>query len=481
MSAESHSPQLATTGAAITETLVSRRPVRTNRWSSFRVIPRIETYASVVAFAQTIPGKLLLLAAFGSALSFYMRRGAVLFILFLALTAFLPNYRRSVIAALTAGFTLYASGDLRIAGWIAFTLLLGAFLFWCARKWPRSAFGRRPVFFLLTAFSGLICLAGLIPRNTWISLQLWQFVAFLSTYLWFIGYALLDRNADKARDLPFEIGTFRPFWGSTTTPFPKGAAYLRRIEARNAEQLAITQLKGLKLLLWAIVLSMLAKFWNQFWHVRLGVPTLATAIALSVSRAPAPQITCWISVLSAFFESVFAIAIMGHRIIAICRMAGFNALRNTYRPLSSVTVQEYFNRFYFYFKELLVDFFFYPTFLRYFRKYRRLRMVAATFAAATFGNAFYHFTRDWGLIYHSGLRAAFINFQVFLFYCLVLGAALSLSQLQTRLPRSGFKRIVSVCWVIVFYSLLNIFGSTERVYPLAEHFRFLGHLFYLSF
>ena len=91
MSAESHSPQLATTGAAITETLVSRRPVSTNRWSSFRVIPRIETYASVVAFAQTIPGKLLLLVAFGSALSFYMQRGAVLFILFLSLTAFLTN------------------------------------------------------------------------------------------------------------------------------------------------------------------------------------------------------------------------------------------------------------------------------------------------------------------------------------------------------------------------------------------------------
>ena len=93
---------------------------------------------------------------------------------------------------------------------------------------------------------------------------------------------------------------------------------------------------------------------------------------------------------------------MGARFIAGCRMAGFNALRNSYRPLSSRTIAEFFNRFYYYFKELLVDFFFYPAFLRYWKGHKRLRMIFATFAAVFFGNSFYHLTRDWQFIRDDG-------------------------------------------------------------------------------
>ena len=42
----------------------------------------------------------------------------------------------------------------------------------------------------------------------------------------------------------------------------------------------------------------------------------------------------------------------------------------------------------------MVDMFFYPTYLRYFKKHPRLRMVAATMAAACAGNAIFHFLRD---------------------------------------------------------------------------------------
>jgi hypothetical protein len=181
------------------------------------------------------------------------------------------------------------------------------------------------------------------------------------------------------------LTAFRPIWGSTATPFPKGAAYLRRIEAKNPEQLAVYQLKGLKLLAWAIVLALLQGLWFKFFHVYLRIPTSDQALAMSVHRTPVAWHLCWESLILAFFELILSFSIMGHRIFACCRLAGFNALRYTYRPLSSTTVMEFFNRFYYYFKELLVDLFFYPAFLRYWKKHKRLRMAFATAAAAFFG------------------------------------------------------------------------------------------------
>ncbi len=91
---------------------------------------------------------------------------------------------------------------------------------------------------------------------------------------------------------------------------------------------------------------------------------------------------------------MLTLSIWGHIIIATCRMAGFKALRNTWSPLQSKTIAEFWNRYYYYFKELLVEFFFYPTFLRFFKTKPRLRMFMATMAAAGLGNMLYHFFRD---------------------------------------------------------------------------------------
>jgi hypothetical protein len=244
------------------------------------------------------------------------------------------------------------------------------------------------------------------------------------------------------------------------------------------------QLKGLKLLAWAILLSLFAGLWDRFFHGYLRIPTSAQALAMSVHRTPVAWALRWESLILAFFELILSMSILGHRIIATCRMAGFNALRNTYRPLSSTTIAEFFNRFYYYFKELLVDFFFYPAFLRYWKGHRRLRMTFATFAAAFFGNAFFHFTRDWQIIRDAGLRGAMANFQALLFYMLALATALSISQLRKRRPRPvGFfrGRLLPAFGVGLFYCLLSVFETQERMYPLVEHLRYLASLFFIRF
>ncbi|HXY07161.1 MAG TPA: hypothetical protein VEI52_04830 [Terriglobales bacterium] len=453
-----------------------------SRLAGLRLIPPLETYPRVVAFTQTPAGKLAIVGAFGLGYGCFLPQPSawLLITLTLGLITFLPKLRWKLVALGTLVTTAVQPGG----QYLFLAVIFGLLLFWCARRWPHSAFGRRPVATLLTGFTLLILVSSTIARNSSWFAPAWITVGVLASYIWFIGYALMDRTASLGSDVPLEIGSLQPFWGSTTTPFPKGAAYLRRIEARDAEQFAVTQLKGLKLLAWALLLMVFERLWILGFHTYLHIPSASEALAMSVRRTPYPWYVCWESQVLAFFEFLLVLSIFGHKFIAGCRMAGFNALRNTYRPLSSVTILEFFNRFYFYFKELLVEFFFYPTFFRYFKRHRRLRVVAATFAAATFGNMFFHFTRDYWMIPRLGLVNACINFQVFAFYCVVLGAALSISQLRRRnAARSGFLcgRLLPATGVLLFYCLLDVFGSTQRNYPLTEHFRFLGHLFGINF
>jgi len=460
---------------------------RAKRLAEFRLIPRIESFPRAVSFAQTPIGKVVLLAAFGFGMRYFLPDlpSVLTLMLPIALITFMPEYRRFVLAISLIGIVVMQTvSDLLLLGLTLTAIVLGIFLYWCAMRWPESRFGKRPVLFLLTGFTALILLARIATPRTWPHLIVWGLVGAVASYLWFIAYALTDRNSNPARELTLELTAFRPLWGSTNTPFPKGAAYLRRVEAKTPEQLAIFQLKGLKLLAWAILLAVLQGLWYRFFHEYLRIPMPDQALTMSVRGTPVAWHLRWACQLLAYFELIFTFSIFGHRVIAVCRMAGFNALRNTYRPLSSTTIMEFFNRFYYYFKELLVDFFFYPAFLRYWKRHKRMRMIFATFAAAFFGNSFYHLTRDWQIVRDNGPWKAITSYQVLFFYNAFLAAGLCVSQLRKRDSKpAGFVRgrLLPAVGVGFFYCILNVFDSDERMYPLVEHLKYLASLFFIHF
>ncbi len=458
-----------------------------SRLAEFRLIPRLETYPRVVSFAQTAPGKVILLAAFALGMRYFLPNlfSALSLTLMLGLMTFMPENRRIVLAVAPICFLVLPTFQSPLLLGLSLAVIaLGILLYWCAMRWPRSRFGQRPVLFFLSGFTALILLACAVRPSSFLDSILWGLVGAMASYLWFICYALADRGSKPARDLTLELAAFRPLWGSTNTPFPKGAAYLRRIEAHTPEQLAIVQLKGLKLLAWAILLAVFQGLWYWFFHNYLRIPMPDDALAMSVRGTPAAWHLRWESQILAYFEIILTYSIMGHRLIACCRMAGFNALRNTYRPLSATTLIEFFNRFYYYFKELLVDFFYYPAFFRYWKRRRRLRTIFATFAAVFFGNSFYHLTRDWHFIQHDGPWKAIVNYQVLMFYNAALATALCVSQLRKRAPRPGgfFRgRLLPAFGVGLFYCLLGVFGFESRLYPLVDHLRYLAGLFCINF
>jgi hypothetical protein len=462
-------------------------PLRTTRALPFRLIPRIETYPKLVWFVQTIPGKIVLLAAFGGIYAFMRNAASLPLVCCLALITWLPYKRHQLVSVSTIVFSVlvpwtHFARPVYQVSLIAAALALAATFIWGATIRPRSWYSREPATTLLAGFAVWIVVISVIPWRVFHLPQVWDFTIIFGSYIWFLAYVLVDRQAVPLSKFGLEIGSLRPFWGAVYTPMPNGCAYLNHIEAKNAEQLAITQLKGLKLLAWSAMISLFAQNFANFFHDYLRIPKFTIALALSANHTPLPWFLCWACLILYFLEKLMAGAILSHRIVACCRMAGFDALRNMYRPLSSVTIAEFFNRYYFYYKELLVTFFFFPVFLRQSSRFPRLRLAVAVFAAACFGNAFFHFTRDLAYIYNFGLWTSIKSFQVFFFYCVVLAAAITFSRLRKRKPLPpGFFRgtlcpAFSVCF---FYCLLSLFAMTDRKYPLVEHFRFLGHLFFI--
>ena len=140
----------------------------------------------------------------------------------------------------------------------------------------------------------------------------------------------------------------------------------------------------------------------------------------------------WAAVLAQFMDGLLGMSISGNLVVAC--VSGLQCPAKAYRPLSSPTIAEFWNRFYFYFKELLVEFFFFPTYIRYFKQHRRLRLAAATFAAATLGNLIYHFCRDIQYVFDLACGERLRDSTVYAFYAVVLGAAIAISQLRGKRP-----------------------------------------------
>ncbi len=455
--------------------------------------------ARVAAFAQTLPGKALL-----TLLCLTAARVAGMHLLFVAIAltfAWLPRYRNLLILA-GAGAAMVRMPKFNGEAIAAILTQHGfepalageagaaALLVWLVCAWALLTLvranksllpARRPVPSLCGAVV-LLCGAASLPMlPPAVRAALWIFVCVFAAYFWFLAYALVDQRSRTPAPMAYQAGILHPFWGGVSTPFGKGAAFLRKHQAKDADELAVTQLKGLKLLLWALLLTAAYRGLVWLFEGRLGIPAPESAYAAFVRGAPLPLWTSWASLSWATFGGTLALAIWGHEIIAVARMAGYRLPRNTWRPLESRTLAEFWNRYYYYFKELLVEFFFFPTFLRTFRKHPRLRVFFATFMAAGVGNALYHFIRDIRHVALFGLEQTAANFASYLFYCFVLAAGIGISQARTnagrRLPQTLAGSLWSMLCVWSFFICLQVFGDETRSLSLGERFAYFASLF----
>ena len=312
-------------------------------------------------------------------------------------------------------------------------------LYW-VRRAPQSLPARRPLVTLLLLETLACLVANLdfmqgLPRA-----GLWSAIFVFTPYLWFLPYAIVDQRAKTPGPMTFQMAILRPFWSPSYLSFNKGAAFLNKHLAKTPNDLAVTQLKAIKLLLWANVLYAMRRALGFVFGEQLNIPPVGDAIDALITGHPYPAWVGWTATIVSTARLSLQIALWAHLFVGIARLAGYRLPRGSWRPLESRTLMDYFNRFHYYFKEFLVDFFFVPTFFKVFRGHPRLRMFFATFMAAGVGNALWHFFRDIDLIATQGMAAALASYTSYAFYCLILATGVGLSQVRANLgkrPPSG--------------------------------------------
>lgn len=442
------------------------------------------------ALLGTAVGRLLLVAAFTGLLAVAGQTAWQAVGLTLALLSVFPSARRPlvIVAALVAvavapPLDLVVLDELaaaRGAGeWLGLwpVLVLATLAFGCGypelvRRRPKSLVGRNPVLALVLLLTALLVAAAHAPLEGSVWLAVSGLAMTFGSYMWFFAYAAAESKFSGNPAAPLQVGYWRPFWGFSNVPIGKGAAYLERVEARDAEALARSQVAGLKLMAWAVVLVFAMEAFGRslyaphgphdgllWWLPAEGLPRLGLVLERQAAGDPFPLATRWASLLGEFVLSVLHMATWSHPIIATARMAGYRAAPNMDRPLLSTSVADFYNRFYFYFKEMLATFFFYPTYLTFFRRRPKLRLFAATVAAAGFGNFLFHFYRDSADILRLGYLDALVAYRAYALYALLLGVGIAVSQqrLQARRRREpkGVRRVAAIAGVLAFYCLLG--------------------------
>jgi hypothetical protein len=295
--------------------------------------------------------------------------------------------------------------------------------------------------------------------------------------IWRIGYMLMSGQRGKAQRTRFRDHLFYlwPLWGGSNAPAGKGWDYLSQCEAKTPESYARSMLSGLRLMFVVLVLELVKIFLAGILYAprrnvvtrllggrRLDVPRLKDIVT---GRATASIFTTWVSLYLELIWDVLGLAARGHKWVAALRALGFNVFRNTYKPLLAESLVDFWNRYYYYFKELLVEFFFYPTYLRYFRTWPKLRMFAAVFAAAFVGNMYYHFIQGVEHLAAGQVLLLWQNLSPRMLYCfpLALGIYFSMQRQQTKRGRpqradSGMAclgQLRRIAGVWTFFSLIN--------------------------
>lgn len=368
----------------------------------------------------------------------------------------------------------------QVAGVASFLLL--AFLFLKAMKWQQTKFiAKRPIASLIIIWASILIAAYFWPDQTMLDAYFWAFAAVMISSIWLLAYAAVDEKSKDTTPTIARVGLMRPFWGGGSTPIGKSYGYLNKFDAKDDAELAVSRLKAIKLVVWALILKGVMLVSESVVRDMYGVPILQDAIIAHANGNSFATNIIWASVIYNYFIDLIYIAVWGHFIVAIIRMLGYRIPRNTRNPMAARTLADFWNRYYFYFKELLVDFFFYPAFVRYFKKTPKLRIAFATFCAAGLGNFFYHFSRDSFQFVDHSIVETLLMFQSAAFYSLLLAIGLIMSQLNPYKvkPSDGFIRyeILTRLNVFVFFCFVRIFDDTSGEGTIVERTTFMVDLF----
>lgn len=276
-------------------------------------------------------------------------------------------------------------------------------------------------------------------------------------------------QGNRERGAP-QLYEFRPFW-STDAWFPIFYSGF----AKTDLELTHLLLKGIRLLLWAILLIQVKSIflWIRY---ELSVPILTDAL-LMIGRGEqiGPQ-KAWVIVIANFFQFILYISIGGHVVVSLGRACGYQIHRHVYRPFESRSIADFFQRFGFHYSALLRYLFFYPVFLKLSRWSLGLRLFVAVFLSTGVANFFLCFLRDGSYIVKLGFLDAIQNYLPYAVFCLLFSVASLINLYEKNNQQHSLMKGLSRVGIFLYYAVLFIFHDTH-VGNISNNWMFLKILF----
>jgi hypothetical protein len=322
------------------------------------------------------------------------------------------------------------------------------------------------------------------------SLPAFGILSYTHALVWRLSYVFASAARGNARERTFRDHAFYlfPVFGGPPTPYGKGLDYLTRCEALDPKSAGQSQLAGIKLLIlaayWFEALRIMnAAIYGQSdalyatWFDGWSLGASSLAMALRIEGGTSIPLG-WSSIYLELIRNTLSLAVNGHIVVGCLRLLGFNVFRNTYKPLLSSSVVEFWNRFNFYFKELLVEFFFYPAYLRMTSLNPALRLFVAVFAAAFLGNMYFHVLNDFEPVIRFDFATVWVNWGPRLIYCFLLALGIWISMLREQKRRaagsamSKLRVFGKIAGVWTFYAAIQIWNVRAPDIGFAERFRF---------
>jgi hypothetical protein len=446
--------------------------------------------AILLTAAQTWWGRVLMAALAAAALLPGFGNVALSFAGAIALCSFRPDQRRSVVSLLALLVCVYNIGpkglDMAANRVPLRVLIVAAVWIACLMVWTRFPSSvKHPMLMLHVGAAAFLAGAWAMRAGGRMSaITAGALCSLVPELLWRSSYWIKWRLKQNG-PAPIWQNLFAalPFVGSGGVPYGKGPGYFAKHEAMGRVPVAAAQLEGMKLLLLATIWRLV----DGALGVVSGSPPSWIANApfadWAFLRDTIPAMTAllqtpdlfslwqrWAGLYLELFHNILTLATYGHTLIGALCLLGFRIPRNTDAPLLATTILDFWNRYYFYFNELLVDFFFFPAFLKTSGASLAGRTLAATAWAAFAGNMYYHLVLYWsGFV--AGNAAGFeALISSRLIYCVLLTVGLCASFMRSpalgmRQPRtvSRGRRVLQSIGVSLFFALLHVWNYSEPV------------------
>lgn len=224
------------------------------------------------------------------------------------------------------------------------------------------------------------------------------FIAMIRVF-WSTCYQLSEVDFLSTRPFFHHLGTLAFPWqfGWASPNIVRGYSDLKNVNPVSKEEFNRAQVSGTKLIVYALVMQIFAKYFAEFFFTRinsggeiisspfsmwLGLD-FSTASYLNLSLSPGLS---WLFIFLTSIHFVLALASSTNAAVSIARMCGFMVFRHVYKPLQATSFNNFLGRMYYYYIAILLRFFFYPLWqhLRPIHN-RRLRIFLTNFLTIALG------------------------------------------------------------------------------------------------